>query len=633
MMKWMSWRTLYRSLTWAFAAVTLVAVYVPATPYLPCRGLDCSWAFAMCQAIEQRMVIGRDILFTYGPYASIATRIYTPHTYGLMLAGSIFLVLTTLAMLTVVFWRRTGWFVAYAAFLALTPPTDATLFGIPLLAVLALEVLAHTGRIQKQDPKMIALLATIFAPLGLLPLIKTTLLISCTVAIILSFLRLRMVARPLAPLALIVPTLSTFAWWTFARQPIAWLPLFFARSVPIILGYSGAMSLYTDSHTDALFGVLASVSVLLGIAFLPSRFRESRWALLAIFFVFYFLAFKEGFVREDEHLTIFAQSIMLAALLYAGVLSRGAGWPLLITMFAFVHINSNHANSTSSALIIQVETTYKGLFHGISTQIQHPETYTIAYRDHLQEMARQHSLPQLDGSVDIYSFNQSDLIASGDHWNPRPVFQSYSVYTPWLAELNQRHLLQTGAPQYILLNIEPTDHQLPSLADGLSWPVFLADYAPIGLPTGYLLLQRCPDAPHTPLLEEVAQGRGTFNSNLTVPRAGEPIYARVTLTPTFLGRIWGLLYKPGRVVINLTMASGEQRSFRYIPGMGSSWFMLSPLVEKPVDFSRLYANRGSTSAVLAMALEPSAAWPWRQTYSFSLATQNLPDAPCQTVRR
>ena len=324
---------------------------------------------------------------------------------------------------------------------------------------------------------------------------------------------------------------------------------------------------------------------------------------------------------------------MLAALIYAGVLSRGAGWPLLLALLAFVHINSNHANSTSSALVIQFESTYKGLFHGIAMQIKHPETYSVAYRNHLRDMARQHPLPQLDGSVDIYSFNQSDLIASGNHWNPRPVFQSYSAYTPWLAELNQRHLLQAGAPKYILLNIEPTDQQLPSLADGLSWPVFLADYAPIGLPTGYLLLQRCSEASHAPVLKELVHGQQTLNSSLTIPKSGSPIYARVMLTPTVLGRIWGLLYKPGRVMINLTMTSGGQRSFRYIPGMGSSWFMISPLVEKPQDFSNLYTSQSSTSPVVAIALESSAAWQWRRTYSFSLAKQDFPDAPCQMARR
>ena len=71
--------------------ITSLVVFVPFLPSMPAEGLDSSWQFAMNQAIAQGFSIGHEITFTFGPYASIYTKIYHPATDGLMLWGSIYL--------------------------------------------------------------------------------------------------------------------------------------------------------------------------------------------------------------------------------------------------------------------------------------------------------------------------------------------------------------------------------------------------------------------------------------------------------------------------------------------------------------------------------------------------------------
>jgi hypothetical protein len=39
-------------------------------PFFPYAGLDSAWTYAMNEAVAHRMVFGRDIIFTFGPYAS-----------------------------------------------------------------------------------------------------------------------------------------------------------------------------------------------------------------------------------------------------------------------------------------------------------------------------------------------------------------------------------------------------------------------------------------------------------------------------------------------------------------------------------------------------------------------------------
>jgi hypothetical protein len=46
---------------------------------------------------------------------------------------------------------------------------------------------------------------------------------------------------------------------------------------------------------------------------------------------------------------------------------------------------------------------------------------------------------QVHGNADVYPLSQTAVLASGLTCQPRPVFQSYSAYTPKLAEMNAAH--------------------------------------------------------------------------------------------------------------------------------------------------------------------------------------------------
>src|SRR5206468_10422393 len=84
-----------------FAVVTMLAVFVPFSPELPVIGNEGSCRFALNQDVAQGLVFGTDIVYTYGPYASIFTKYYHPATDRLMLGGSGFLALCYAVLLIV----------------------------------------------------------------------------------------------------------------------------------------------------------------------------------------------------------------------------------------------------------------------------------------------------------------------------------------------------------------------------------------------------------------------------------------------------------------------------------------------------------------------------------------------------
>ena len=100
------------------------------------------------------------------------------------------------------------------------------------------------------------------------------------------------------------------------------------------------------------------------------------------------------------------------------------------------------------------------------------------------------AFPQLEGSTDIYSFAQSYLLSTENRWSPRPIFQSYSVFSPAMVEKNRRHLVGKNSPDNIIFKLEPIDNRFPSLEDGASWPLLMANYQPRQILNDFLFLKK-----------------------------------------------------------------------------------------------------------------------------------------------
>src|ERR1700683_2221542 len=77
-----------------FLSIAVLAVFIPLNPRMPSRGVDASWQFAMNQAVSRHLSFGKDIMFTYGPYASLCTRTYDAATDRRMIWGSTLLALS-----------------------------------------------------------------------------------------------------------------------------------------------------------------------------------------------------------------------------------------------------------------------------------------------------------------------------------------------------------------------------------------------------------------------------------------------------------------------------------------------------------------------------------------------------------
>lgn len=620
-----------------FLALVLVAVvvFVPFAPGMPWEGLDPSWVYGMNEAVAQGMAFGKDIVFTFGPYASIYTKAYHPATDHLMIWGSLYLAIS-FAIVAYLNFKSAAWPLQIALLAVLSAvmySPDALFFFYPMLVGVHVYRYATSSRLTKSIGwRDFLLIVILFAPFGLFPLIKGSVLIASLAIAVLSIALLAKRAQwKLCLLIGSTPLISIMLFWVLSGQTLSGLADYLLGLAPIISGYTEALAADGDPKEYILYVV--ATAVITGV-----QLREvqgsvyDKLVIVLIFLCILFLAFKAGFVRHDAHAMISGTMILLGALLASTLLTfRGSLVVVLACTIAWAYIDAAYTKTSIHRIKESFNNTYSSAWAGLKQRIVNPNVLAKTYQDRVNELDARGGLPKLNGSVDIYSVDQSYLIASGNRWNPRPIFQSYSVYTPKLASINRMHLASDGRPDNVIFKVQPIDGRLPSLEDGASWPVLLSDYVPASFDSGYLFL-RSRNATSSEHNEPKKIGGGVYalGEKIDLPKSDSPLFASIHIRKSFAGAILNTLFKPGQLAIRLTMSSGISRDYRIIAGMSESGFLLSPLVESTQDLGLLYAGgdyltdkRVKSIEIVATTLPLS----WRKSFEIEFYELSFQPAP------
>ncbi|MFA6036677.1 MAG: hypothetical protein WC748_00990 [Legionellales bacterium] len=609
----------------------LFIVFVPVHPHMPASGLDSSWVYGMNEAVSQGLVFGKDLIFTFGPYASIYTKTYHLATDHLMLLGSLYLAIAY--MVAFLFLARSiplRWLVLFGVFFAgLMHSGDALLFSYPLLIAL----ITYRMMLPDEHPMKIffnkhavLLVIFLFSPFGLLPLIKGSLLFISVAIAGLCFLMFWInKKRLLASMCVLGPCVAAIFFWLVSGQPLLGLPYYFLNMLPISSGYTEAMSLQgnvkeTMAYLIAVTGILYIIITTKNV---PWR---SRLFLFLAYFVFLFLSFKAGFVRHDGHAMAAAMAILMATLfLSLSLQHKHLVMIFLLSGCAWAMIDKRYVQSSTLSVYNNIKNNYKNIGHGLATRFLDENAYQDRYTESLNVIKKQFPIPSMQGTADIYSYQQAYLLASENTWSPRPIFQSYSAYTPKLAQLNEAHLTSERAPDNILFRVETIDQRLPSLDDGLSWPTIINNYEPNKFENNYVYLTKKAADNTTPLKHKIYNQTHMMGEEVLLPATPDFLFAEIDIKPTFIGRLMSILYKPSQLEITLILNNGESRNYRIISSMAKSGFLISPLVSNSKEFSLLFTNTLVDNDVKSISiLSTGSSIYWRSKYQLKLSTFESP---------
>jgi hypothetical protein len=222
-----------------------------------------------------------------------------------------------------------------------------------------------------------------------------------------------------------------------------------------------------------------------------------------------------------------------------------------------------------------------------------------AYENRFTEIRAEYPLPELNGGVDVYPWDQVIIFAHGWRYAPRPVFQSYSAYTPELAEMNAAHMRSDYAADNLLFAVRTLDGRFPSLDDGCSWPELLTRYDVRGAAKDFVLLKKSA-LPREYHLVPLKDSPIRFAEPVALPTAGNgPIWAKLEINQTTLESLISAFYKPPSLTLAVSLRGGQRFYFRLIPGMARSGFLLSPLINDNASYVALATGDRGRSLINA----------------------------------
>jgi hypothetical protein len=439
-----------------------------------------------------------------------------------------------------------------------------------------------------------------------------------------------LLSRRRIPLSLIGYAVASCVLFVAAGQsPSAFFP-FLTGSWEMMSGYSAGLSL--DGPLAELVAWLA-ISTLILVALIVRRSDEAaidKWLRVLLFVGLTYISIKAGFVRHDRH-SAAAWGLLLLWLLLLGLPGTLPSWrprtliasyvlPVAALVVGLVLVRpmllERAVPQARDALLEQVASAH------------HILTDPTGWLEHLRNrenaaaaaIAAAEPLPPLGGRVDAIANVQSRILAARQDYWPRPTIQENMTTTPSLTARNRAFFSGPEAPDHLLFAPGATDSRHPASIEGALWPLFIAEYAPSERAGDILVLNRRAQ-PLPVALSEQLRTNTTFGANISLPADG-PLFLRLDIRETLLGKLVGLAYKPPLVHLVVTYADETSERFRLIPGMIADGMVVSPTITT-IDQYIALATGAPIAAPRSTAIRVETAGIWAYRPEITVIVEQL----------
>jgi hypothetical protein len=565
----------------SIAFLWMTVSMIPAPPQAPGVGIDASWAYGINLAHAKNLNFGRDVVFTFGPLGYLLYPVpgLVAALPAFSYAWAVHLVFLVGAFLL---WRSLGntstvlftWVTLSAAMLLSDLPFERLLLSFVSVAIGTQAQLARKGYVSSVHLAFVGLMA------GVIPLFRSSDgLEACTIfyALLGSALVAPSQAIPHVPeitwrellTCAAAPPAAFTLGYAFVEHGVSGLWSYVAGSMQIVLGYSEAMAQPGPAYQIVAAGVSLVVLVLV-IPMLVHRPDFFRGILPA--FIVAFFACKSGLVRQDAPHADLIQVKIAVASLFVLVCLNALRDRRLVTSWIFasllfgtvVHIGSSPSREQAFLRRALLTESVANLSASLNAGSTWDQTESLVWQ-RLSRLRVDVAVADAvsGGTVDDVPSETDVVYANRWHWRPRPVFQSYSAYTPALDQMNAAHLDGRDTADHIIMQWGDIDDRHPLLDDTASWRALFDKYDPEIRRTDFLVLKhRVTSRYRDPQL--LGSVTATWYSDVSVPNS-EPAgltMMRAELNRGLYGVLLGALFRNSPVYLHATCASGVQSRWR-----------------------------------------------------------------------
>jgi hypothetical protein len=568
-------------------------------------GLDPSWVAALNYSLEQGLRFGADINFTFGPLHFVATKQFvgTSSAFGIIFIASIIVYISTWAA-TLFFdvYSRSG--AIFSMFIAASigsaalygSSLDGLYFVIPMIAV-------SRGL---QGDKVLGILGIILSSILCIAKFSFT-PIALGAALILDGQLLAKGRRPYATPLLLLVSIVVFVG---SGQRLEDFFPYVLGGLHVASGYSSAMGVGPSlASVPGLWSLLLWIAAVVSLVFLifKQAFHDAAGMrevivrvipTLLLFCGFFLVLAKAAFVRHDMHELIAWTSIAFGSLcVLTTTVSRSSKAVIvgvvaisILSSLAGVIIRTSASGSLDYASPLRVMQSAARQGDEALKLVSDPRSWfehrILQSARSTQEVASASSFPSLEGTVDVISSRQAELIALGLDYHPRPTVQEYVTYSPWLASRNEAFFESSTAPDFLIFEPGSIDGRHPASAEGSLWPLFFERYQSVALAGSALVLERRA-VKLASILGDLQQERVALGEWFGLPAAGRIVFVRMNVEFSAVGWLVNLLFKAPYMTLTVAYDNGPDETFRLIPGQISEGMLISPTVKSAYDFLAL----------------------------------------------
>jgi hypothetical protein len=346
--------------------------------------------------------------------------------------------------------------------------------------------------------------------------------------------------------------------------------------------YSSSMGIDGPLSDFVILSIL-----LLFIPYKIYKYRKNRILIAIVVFIEIVILFKAGFVRQDFHVYSTFVGLMFLILLLQTEKNRKMEYVTIILFVLVYYSLGNYNLNLNYFQNILGKTINKST--NIKTTLLDTEYLETLEVDSASKIQGLRSFPTIEGTVDIYSYDQGYILANNLDWMPRPMFQSYGTINKKFQLDNYKFIKRENGPANVIFSIQAIDNRVPSSEDGLSWIALKDQFKLRKIDENYVYLRR-GKANQEPHREFFSRQTSLGEVNQIQEVNNKDLYFKVEIKQTWLGKILEYIYKTPNLQINFNTMDGDNEEFRFIPKMFENWTLMSPLITNNLEFTNYHTN-------------------------------------------
>lgn len=423
--------------------------------------LDPSWVSGLNYISIKNLIWGKDFVFTLGPLSYLTTRVGWGHEKTSFILFDLFCFLNFVIIFFKSYLKSNNKIIT-SVFIFAIAITLPAYFG-SLNAFILLSFLLFWIKESLDNRNHVAYLFQTIILVLLFYIKFNTGLISFV--LFFSAILYKLIFKKEKPFFLILYSLLPLIVIYFTAIPLhVDIPNYVKYATYIVSGYNDIMYIersVSDRHLFALIALLIPTGILF---YKIVKDGKTAWArnifVLFLFSVSGYVLFKQSFVRADDgHMKEFYYCILLMVFCindFHLTLENKYKYGMLITLIgiSLYFVNKMDPNAFAFKEKASKTSYVDGLknFTSISGFKLFPNNNQLP--DKLKNAIG-------TSTIDTYPWNTQLLLENKLNFAPRPVFQSYTVYTPELEEKNFEHYSSDKAPKFVLYDFGSIDDRYP----------------------------------------------------------------------------------------------------------------------------------------------------------------------------